>query len=186
MAVIHGLWTEPDGWTLRRPALACWRLDAAWRYRAGRPPAPAHPVRRQGRTAARRPRRALRRRVQPELRLAGRRSGGLRPGPCRLRRDRSRSRRGDLLGDDRRAHCRVRAKTCESASPPSSASSARRVPTATRGSPSDADAGSWGPRTRPTSGCGRSRRAGVQRVMLQDFVPRDLDHVRLMGRVFGG
>jgi alkanesulfonate monooxygenase SsuD/methylene tetrahydromethanopterin reductase-like flavin-dependent oxidoreductase (luciferase family) len=27
---------------------------------------------------------------------------------------------------------------------------------------------------------------GVQRVMLQDFVPRDLDHVRLMGRVFGG
>jgi hypothetical protein len=25
---------------------------------------------------------------------------------------------------------------------------------------------------------------GVQRVMLQDFVPRDLDHVRLMGRIF--
>jgi F420-dependent oxidoreductase-like protein len=28
-------------------------------------------------------------------------------------------------------------------------------------------------------------RTGVERVMLQDFVPRDLDHVRLMGRVFG-
>ncbi|MGH2446490.1 MAG: TIGR03560 family F420-dependent LLM class oxidoreductase [Candidatus Limnocylindria bacterium] len=27
---------------------------------------------------------------------------------------------------------------------------------------------------------------GTQRVMLQDFVPRDLDHVRLMGRIFGG
>jgi F420-dependent oxidoreductase-like protein len=27
-------------------------------------------------------------------------------------------------------------------------------------------------------------RAGVQRVMLQDFLPRDLDHVRLMGRLF--
>ncbi len=26
--------------------------------------------------------------------------------------------------------------------------------------------------------------AGVQRLMLQDFLPRDLDHVRLMGRVF--
>lgn len=26
--------------------------------------------------------------------------------------------------------------------------------------------------------------AGTQRIMLQDFVPRDLDHVRLMGRVF--
>jgi F420-dependent oxidoreductase-like protein len=26
--------------------------------------------------------------------------------------------------------------------------------------------------------------AGVQRVMLQDFLPRDLDHVRLLGRVF--
>jgi alkanesulfonate monooxygenase SsuD/methylene tetrahydromethanopterin reductase-like flavin-dependent oxidoreductase (luciferase family) len=29
-------------------------------------------------------------------------------------------------------------------------------------------------------------RNGTQRVMLQDFVPRDLDHVRLMGRIFGG
>ncbi len=27
---------------------------------------------------------------------------------------------------------------------------------------------------------------GTQRVMLQDFVPRDLDHVRLLGRVFAG
>ena len=28
--------------------------------------------------------------------------------------------------------------------------------------------------------------SGTQRVMLQDFVPRDLDHVRLIGRVFAG
>jgi len=27
-------------------------------------------------------------------------------------------------------------------------------------------------------------RHGTQRVMLQDFLPRDLDHVRLMGRIF--
>ena len=27
---------------------------------------------------------------------------------------------------------------------------------------------------------------GVQRIMLQDFLPRDLDHVRLMGRIFAG
>jgi F420-dependent oxidoreductase-like protein len=27
-------------------------------------------------------------------------------------------------------------------------------------------------------------RQGLQRIMLQDFVPRDLDHVRLMGRIF--
>ena len=27
---------------------------------------------------------------------------------------------------------------------------------------------------------------GMQRVMLQDFLPRDLDHVRLMGRIFRG
>lgn len=26
---------------------------------------------------------------------------------------------------------------------------------------------------------------GTQRIMLQDFLPRDLDHVRLMGRIFG-
>ena len=25
---------------------------------------------------------------------------------------------------------------------------------------------------------------GTQRIMLQDFIPRDLDHVRLMGRIF--
>jgi F420-dependent oxidoreductase-like protein len=27
--------------------------------------------------------------------------------------------------------------------------------------------------------------AGVRRIMLQDFIPRDLDHVRVMGRLFG-
>ena len=30
------------------------------------------------------------------------------------------------------------------------------------------------------------RRAGVERIMLQDFLPRDLDQVRLMGRLFAG
>jgi alkanesulfonate monooxygenase SsuD/methylene tetrahydromethanopterin reductase-like flavin-dependent oxidoreductase (luciferase family) len=30
----------------------------------------------------------------------------------------------------------------------------------------------------------RLEAAGVQRIMLQDFLPRDLDMVRLMGRVF--
>mgnify|MGYP000689851371 FL=1 len=29
-------------------------------------------------------------------------------------------------------------------------------------------------------------RVGAQRIMLQDFLPRDLDHVRLMGRLFAG
>ena len=29
-----------------------------------------------------------------------------------------------------------------------------------------------------------SRQHGTQRIMLQDFVPRDLDHVRLMGKIF--
>ena len=27
---------------------------------------------------------------------------------------------------------------------------------------------------------------GTQRVMLQDLLPRDLDHVRLIGRIFAG
>jgi alkanesulfonate monooxygenase SsuD/methylene tetrahydromethanopterin reductase-like flavin-dependent oxidoreductase (luciferase family) len=27
-------------------------------------------------------------------------------------------------------------------------------------------------------------RLGTQRIMLQDFLPRDLDHVRLIGRIF--
>jgi F420-dependent oxidoreductase-like protein len=29
-------------------------------------------------------------------------------------------------------------------------------------------------------------RQGTQRVMLQDFIPRDIEHVRLMGRIFAG
>jgi alkanesulfonate monooxygenase SsuD/methylene tetrahydromethanopterin reductase-like flavin-dependent oxidoreductase (luciferase family) len=29
-------------------------------------------------------------------------------------------------------------------------------------------------------------RTGLERIMLQDFLPRDLDHVRLMGRIFAG
>ena len=39
----------------------------------------------------------------------------------------------------------------------------------------------------PDEACERAaalEKQGTQRIMLQDFVPRDLDHVRLMGRIF--
>ena len=44
------------------------------------------------------------------------------------------------------------------------------------------NAGSWARRTRRGSGSRAFEAAGVQRVMLQDFLPRDLDMIRLMGR----
>ena len=40
------------------------------------------------------------------------------------------------------------------------------------------------PGRRHSSASAPSRRTGTQRIMLQDFVPRDLDHVRLMGKIF--
>ena len=55
------------------------------------------------------------------------------------------------------------------------------TPAATSGSRSAATAGSTGPGTRPARWSDRFAEAGVERLMLQDFIPWDLDHIDVMG-----
>ena len=66
------------------------------------------------------------------------------------------------------------------------AGSARPTRTAASGWPSGGSAGSWERPTRRAERVSALERTGLERIMLQDFVPRDLDHVRLIGRVFAG
>ena len=106
MAIIHGVWTEPDGWTFEGRH---WQVRGSRRHgeiaRGGR----RHPhIIFGGKGGPRLA--ALVARYGDEFNLnsatPGRRHPGLRPGARRLRRDRQGSRRGGSLGDDRRARCR--------------------------------------------------------------------------------
>ena len=54
------------------------------------------------------------------------------------------------------------------------------------GSTSAASAGSPARRTRPASRCASSRRRASERIMLQDFLPWDLDMIDLMGEALVG
>ena len=77
LAIIHGLWTEPDGWAYegRHWQVERCSLSAPSRGGARRPATPEHHRRWQRRPAHGRARRALRGRVQPDL---GERRGGAR------------------------------------------------------------------------------------------------------------
>ncbi len=84
LAIIHGLWTEPDGWSFDGEH---WQVPGRGPTRAGGarwPAPPAHHPRRQGRPTARGARGAYARRVQPPVGLAGRRPGRLRSHPRRM------------------------------------------------------------------------------------------------------
>ena len=91
---------------------------------------------------------------------------------------------GGVLGHDRRAGGRDRRRPSSAGAGPAGHDRSGWGPTATHGWLSGAVVGSWERRTRPWSGCARSKRLGTQRLMLQDLLPRDLDHVRLIGRIF--
>ncbi len=89
MAIIHGLWTEPDGWSFEGEH---WQVKE--RSATARSAAAVGDIRTSSsaaRAGARlaRPDRPIRRRVQPQLGFAGRCSRRLRPRPRRLHRDRS-------------------------------------------------------------------------------------------------
>ena len=58
------------------------------------------------------------------------------------------------------------------------------APMPTSGSRSAAGAGSRARPTRRASALAEFEAAGVERVMLQTFLPRDLDMVRLLGEIF--
>ena len=53
LAIIHGLWTEPDGWWFDGEHWQVHGVEAPRRDRPRRPPASAHHLRRQGRAPAR-------------------------------------------------------------------------------------------------------------------------------------
>ena len=185
MAIIHGLWTEPDGWSFDGEH---WQVRESKRHGeiAPRRSAPsAHHLRRQGRRAPGAAGCPVRRRVQPQLGIARR----LLPEAyasvrVRLHRDRPGSRRDRALRDDRRAGCRDRGRPSGARGRPARRARPVGSTMARRGLPSGA--GRWIMGT-PEQAFERVRALeanGTQRIMLQDFVPRDLDHVRLMGKIF--
>ena len=162
---------------------------------AGRRPRPAADPdrRRAAATAGRRLRLAalvpdrgpLRRRVQPELVGPGSSPRGVRRRRRGLRRHRARPIDADPLDDGRRAH---RPQRGRDARPPVGGGARRSGPTSRigRGSKSASSAGSP---ARPTTRARPVRRfdaAGVERIMLQDFLPWDLDMIDVMGEVLVG
>ncbi len=103
VAIVHGLWTEPDGWRFDG---AHWQVrDALFRTRPERNGRRHPPIILGGRGGPRLARLAaqLRRRVQPELRLARQGAGGVRPDRRGLPGDRARPRRDHAQRHDRRA-----------------------------------------------------------------------------------
>ena len=157
--VIHGVWTEPDGWAYEGQH---WQVRGSKRHgevaRGGR----RHPhiiFGGQGRSAAGGAGGAIRRRVQPQLGVAGRRTGGLRAGAGRVRGDRPRSGRRRLLGDDGRAGGRDRCRAARSGPRPARGPRPGRHE-ARRGWPSVAGGGSWARPTRRTNASRPSRRSG--------------------------
>ena len=193
LAILHGLWGEPDGWSYdghqvvdprrrlpsqagRRPGPTAdadrWRPAAAARRRAG--------------VAALVPARgALRGRVQPELIRPGQGRRGVRGARRRLRRDRSRPGDADALDDGRRPDRAGRGRDGRPADRGRPTRSRRATTTAAwleerlerwvAGTPDQARAT-----------VRRFAEAGVERIMLQDFLPWDLDMIDVMGEVLVG
>ena len=180
MAIIHGIWTEPDGWSY---AGDHWTVRGSKQHgpiARGGGGIPTSSLRRQGRAAA------LVARYGDEFNLNSA-SPDEAPGAyARIRAacgGRARPRRPRLLGDDRRPRGRDRR-----------GSRTRVADLLGALGQGVADPEAWladrrrrldhGHPGRGDGASSRARATGMQRVMLQDFLPRDLDHVRLIGRVF--
>lgn len=186
LAIVHGLWTEPDGWAYDG---AHWQVRDA-RYR----PRPARGDRRH-----------------PPIILGG--EGGPRFSALAARYADEVNIVSATPGRVRRAYARVRA-ACEAIGrdpgeltysamtgvlvADTAADLDARVhdQLAFTGAGDGADADAWLAERRRrwimgTPDEARARidelaAAGVQRIMLQDFLPRDLDMVATLGRMFGG
>ena len=195
LAILHGLWGEPDGWSYE--GVTGLRVEGAlFRPRpvdvagpaadARRGPAADH-RRRAGDAALVPARGALRRRVQPQLRRRPSRRGGG-PGPLdeACRRSAATRRRSPA----RRWSACSSGETRKSWPPASGRCSRRSGPTSSpmgrRGSTSGASAGSTARPTRRASSSVGSPTPGSSRVMLQDFLPWDLEHIDVMGEELVG
>ncbi len=155
LAVLHGLWGEPDGWSYDGKTVTI--RDALFYPKPvevpGRPTGKnglARPSIIFGGSGAPRGARltaSMVRRVQ-HAGEPGDGRGGVRQGGCRVRGDRPRSRHARALGDDRRPRRTDRRRGPRSGAARCSTRSAT-TPAATSGSRSAATAGSTGRATRP-------------------------------------
>ena len=168
LAILHGLWGEPDGWSYEGHQVAI--EEARFHPKPGRRARPAADADRWRAAAAHRRRRglaavvpargALRGRVQPHRRRARRRPREVsRPSTTACRGDRSRPGDADPLDDGGVLIGRDEAETVDGARPPCSRRSASEPTTARRGSRSGASAGSPArPMRRARRSCGSPRR----------------------------
>ena len=180
LQLFHGLWDEPDGWTMDGEHVKV--AGSLFRPKDQRPPilvgGSGRP--RSVRLAAtyadehnlRPPRRRWRVEVNAEARRAVR-EGRARPGDARA------------FGDDRRA----RREGCGGAGAPDRRAAGRLRPGRRRGeSWLDARRDRWamGLPDEARARCRRSRTRASSAVMLQTFLPFDLEHITLHGRGLPG
>jgi F420-dependent oxidoreductase-like protein len=185
MAIVHGLWTEPDGWSFEGEH---WSVRGAKRHGE---------VARDGRR-------------HPHILFGGR--GGPRLAALVARYGDEFNLNSASPDDAPEAYRRVRAAAREVGRDPDeivysamtgvlvaeteTELAVRVSDLLTAIGQGSADPGAWLAERRrrwvmgtPDEAHERINRlaaAGTQRVMLQDLLPRDLDHVRLMGRIFAG
>ena len=183
MAIIHGLWTEPDGWSFDG---AHWQVRSAKRHgevaRGGR----RHPHIIFGGKGHRRMARLVAR-YGDEFNLISASPGD---APAAYDRIRSACREEGRDPDELVYSAMTGVLVAETESD----LGARVVDLLGALGQADADGDAWLAERRdrwimgtPDEAHERARaleNAGTQRIMLQDFLPRDLDHVRLMGRIF--
>ena len=183
LAILHGLWTEPDGWSFDGRT---WQVrDALFRPRPQSPPGMRHPNLVVGGDGGPRMARLVAR-YADEFNLVSASAAKavaayerVRAACLEIGRDPGEvvysAMTGVLVGEDE-------------------ADVRRRAEELVRVVGSGQDADGWLAERRDrwvlgTSDQARQRvaqleEAGVQRVMLQDFLPRDLEMVRLLGRIF--
>ena len=190
LAVLHGLWEEPDGWSFEGTTVRI--QDALFHPKPVEPAGPAD--RRERRVAAADPHR--RRGLAASLRIAARYADEFNlssssPETARekfaeldaaceaIGRDPKTLTRsamvGVLIGRDDAEVDRAQAAIC---SRPSATSDGRRGLARRRRE----RAGSSARPTRPGRWSPTSPRPGSERIMLQDFLPRDLEMIDLMAR----
>lgn len=183
LAILHGLWTEPDGWSF---AGTHWQVSGAMRH---------GPVARGGRR-------------HPHLILGGK--GLPRMAALAARYADEFNLLSASPDDAPEAYGRVRAACIDIGRDPDDLVYSAMTGVLVAETPADLDArvsdlmsalgkgpedgeawlaerrGRWimGTPDEAAERVAALARNGTQRVMLQDFLPRDLDHVRLMGRVF--
>ena len=192
LAILHGLWGEPDGWsfeghqvTIKDASFHPKPVDVPGRPRsADRRRTTAVAGRWSGLAAHLSARRAIRGRVQSVVIGAGEGTSRVRCGRCGVRGDRSRPSDPRPLDDGggpdrtrrgRDGHRLAAAVKAFASGDDDSAWLEERLERWITGTPDDA-----------REQVRRFAEAGAERIMLQDFLPWDLDMIDVMGEVLVG